>query len=144
MEPEELLNENSGKDKESPLLSLEVDLKFFNESIREVAIEIMVEGLSQYPIFIAHQHELEAAIEELRAYRDDERGNVEPRDEIAVDEPAGDARRQRREKADGPWQAGAGGDEAKRRRAKPHDRGKRQVDLAGDDDEGQRQRDDSV
>jgi len=59
MEPEELLNENTGKDKESPLLSLEVDLKFFNESIREVAIEIMVEGLSKYPIFIAHQHELD-------------------------------------------------------------------------------------
>lgn len=58
MEPEELLNENNGKDKESPLLSLEVDLKLFNESIREVAIEIMVEGLSKYPIFIAHQHEL--------------------------------------------------------------------------------------
>ena len=58
MEPEELLNENSGKDKQSPLLSLEVDLKFFNESIREVAVEIMVEGLSQYPIFIAHQHDL--------------------------------------------------------------------------------------
>src|ERR1700761_8589429 len=58
MDPEELLNENSGKDKKSPLLSLEVDLKFFNESIREVAVEIMVEGLSQYPIFIAHQHEL--------------------------------------------------------------------------------------
>jgi hypothetical protein len=58
MDPEELLNENSGKDKQSPLLSLEVDLKFFNESIREVAVEIMVEGLSQYPIFIAHQHDL--------------------------------------------------------------------------------------
>lgn len=59
MEPEELLNENNGKDKQSPLLSLEVELKLFNESIREVAIEIMVEGLSQYPIFIAHQHELD-------------------------------------------------------------------------------------
>jgi len=58
MEPEELLNENNGKDKESPLLSLEVDLKLFNESLREVAIEIMVEGLSLYPIFIAHQHEV--------------------------------------------------------------------------------------
>src|SRR6201994_3251285 len=62
MEPEELLNEDKrsgGAKKESPLVSLEKDLKFFNESIREVAIEIMVEGLSQYPIFIAHQHELE-------------------------------------------------------------------------------------
>jgi hypothetical protein len=61
MEPEELLNEdkhNEGPAKESPLVSLEKDLKFFNESIREVAVEIMVEGLSKYPIFIAHQHEL--------------------------------------------------------------------------------------
>ena len=60
MEPEELLNEekNSGEKKESPLVSLEKDLKFFNESIREVAVEIMVEGLSKYPIFIAHQHEI--------------------------------------------------------------------------------------
>jgi len=62
MEPEELLNENRDNGgepkKESPLLSLEKDLKFFNESIREVAVEIMVEGLSSYPIFIAHQHEL--------------------------------------------------------------------------------------
>jgi hypothetical protein len=61
MEPEELLNEDKssgGAKKESPLVSLEKDLKFFNESIREVAVEIMVEGLSRYPIFIAHQHEL--------------------------------------------------------------------------------------
>lgn len=62
MEPEELLNENrdnnGGAKKDSPLLSLEKDLKFFNESIREVAVEIMVEGLSSYPIFIAHQHEV--------------------------------------------------------------------------------------
>jgi len=61
MEPEELLNEdknNEGAAKESPLVSLEKDLKFFNESIREVAVEIMVEGVSNYPIFIAHQHEL--------------------------------------------------------------------------------------
>ncbi len=62
MEPEELLNEersnNEGPKKESPLVSLEPDLKLFNESIREVSVEIMVEGLSRYPIFIAHQHEL--------------------------------------------------------------------------------------
>lgn len=62
MQPEELFNEDSrhGDEpkKESPLLSLEKDLKFFNESIHEVAIEIMVEGLTNYPIFIAHQHEL--------------------------------------------------------------------------------------
>lgn len=58
MDPEELLNEHSNeeKKKESPLLSLERDLRVYNESIREVAIEIMVEGLSNYPIFIAYQH----------------------------------------------------------------------------------------
>jgi hypothetical protein len=62
MEPEELLNEgNRGENKpaaDSPLLSLQRDLKGFSESIREVAVEIMVEGLSKYPIFIAHQHEI--------------------------------------------------------------------------------------
>jgi hypothetical protein len=62
MDPEELLNEKGGEQdkvkKESPLLSLERDLKFFNESIHEVAIEIMAEGISASPIFIAHQHEL--------------------------------------------------------------------------------------
>ncbi|MDB5288077.1 MAG: hypothetical protein JWR05_3026 [Mucilaginibacter sp.] len=62
MDPEELLNERGGEQdkakKESPLLSLERDLKFFNESIHEVAIEIMAEGISASPIFIAHQHEL--------------------------------------------------------------------------------------
>jgi hypothetical protein len=69
MEPEELLNDNNGKDKESPLLSLEIDLKLFNESIREVAIEIMVEGLSSYPIFVAHQHEV--ALGEMILDKDD-------------------------------------------------------------------------
>jgi hypothetical protein len=61
MKPEELLNDrNEPKipEVESPLISLERDLKFFNDSIREVAAEIMVEGLSNYPIFIAHQHVL--------------------------------------------------------------------------------------
>ena len=62
MNPEELLNtpnESSQPAAESPLISLERDLKFFNDSIREVATEIMVEGLSNYPIFLAHQHELQ-------------------------------------------------------------------------------------
>jgi hypothetical protein len=60
MDPEELLNENSPEEtkKESPLVSLEKDLKFYSESLHEVAVEIMVEGLSLYPIFIAHQHEV--------------------------------------------------------------------------------------
>ena len=61
MNPEELLNNPTEPNQpaaESPLVSLERDLKFFNDSIREVSTEIMVEGLSNYPIFIAHQHEL--------------------------------------------------------------------------------------
>ncbi|AMR30304.1 hypothetical protein A0256_02170 [Mucilaginibacter sp. PAMC 26640] len=62
MDPEELLNETGGEPnkakKESPLVSLERDLKLFNESIREVAVEIMLEGLSLHPIFVAHQHEI--------------------------------------------------------------------------------------
>lgn len=64
MESEELLNnfgeKGSGekKPKASPLVSLEKDLAFYADSIKEVAIEIMVEGISTYPIFIAHQHEV--------------------------------------------------------------------------------------
>ena len=62
MNPEDLLNEGAGQQQEpaaqSPLLSLEHDLKAFNDAIREVAVEIIVEGLSKYPIFIAHQHDL--------------------------------------------------------------------------------------
>lgn len=63
MEIKDLLNpdensEENKKEKESPLKSLELDLKFYNESIKEVAIEIMLEGISEYPIFVAHQHEV--------------------------------------------------------------------------------------
>jgi len=65
MESEELLggvNPNGGEQREekkqSPLLSLEKDLAFYAESIKEVAVEIMVEGISASPIFIAHQHEV--------------------------------------------------------------------------------------
>lgn len=60
MDPEELLNENSQEEtkKESPLVSLEKDLKLYSESMHEVSLEIMVEGLSRYPIFVAHQHEV--------------------------------------------------------------------------------------
>lgn len=65
MESEELLgnlssDENGApkKEKKSPLVSLEKDLTFYADSIKEVAVEIMVEGISTYPIFIAHQHEV--------------------------------------------------------------------------------------
>lgn len=60
MNPEELLDQNGGQQPapESPLLSLKRDLEFYKDTLREVAIEIMVEGLSAYPIFVAHQHEV--------------------------------------------------------------------------------------
>ncbi|HEY0056462.1 MAG TPA: hypothetical protein VGB63_13995 [Pedobacter sp.] len=62
MEIKDLINQPEGEDsssqKESPLKSLESDLKLYNESIKEIATEIMVEGLSEYPIFIAHQHQV--------------------------------------------------------------------------------------
>lgn len=61
MEIRDLVNpegENAPEQKISPLKSLESDLKFYSESLKEISAEIMVEGLSQYPIFVAHQHEV--------------------------------------------------------------------------------------
>ncbi len=62
MELQDLLSAQAGDDgqpkKESPLKSLKTDLDFYSESIKEIAVEIMAEGLSAYPIFIAHQHEV--------------------------------------------------------------------------------------
>jgi len=49
MEPE--------KPKESPLKSLETDLLFYEDPIREVSKDIRKSGLSKFPIFVAHQHE---------------------------------------------------------------------------------------
>ena len=63
MDLQDLLQPNTGDGeqdtpKESPLKSLKKDLDFYSESMKEVAIEIMAEGLSAYPIFVAHQHEV--------------------------------------------------------------------------------------
>lgn len=70
MEPEDLLNDsNSQKKNDSPLKSLETDLRLYSESIREIAVEIMVEGLSPHPIFVAHQHEV--ALGEMILNKDD-------------------------------------------------------------------------
>lgn len=46
------------KKKESPLKGLQIDLDFYSDSLKEVAVEIDVEGLSSFPIFVAHQHEM--------------------------------------------------------------------------------------
>ncbi|WP_158797818.1 hypothetical protein [Pedobacter sp. L105] len=62
MDIEELLPQQpeGGKDdkKVSPLVSLEKDLELYKESIKEIAIEIIAEGISKHPIFVAHQHEV--------------------------------------------------------------------------------------
>lgn len=42
----------------SYLNTLRLDLNFFKDSIREVSRDIVSEGYSQYPIFIAHQAEV--------------------------------------------------------------------------------------
>jgi hypothetical protein len=61
MDIEELLpqqpeGDKKNKKQESPLVSLEKDLDLYADSIREVAIDIIMEGISTHPIFIAHQH----------------------------------------------------------------------------------------
>lgn len=62
MEISDLINQPDGEgttpQKESPLKSLEADLKLYSESIQEISTEILNEGLSEYPIFVAHQHEV--------------------------------------------------------------------------------------
>ncbi|MBL4716672.1 MAG: hypothetical protein COC01_00955 [Bacteroidetes bacterium] len=43
----------------SPILeSIKKDITVYKDSIKEVASEILKEGLSEYPIFVAHQHEV--------------------------------------------------------------------------------------
>ncbi|WDF69153.1 hypothetical protein PQ465_01940 [Sphingobacterium oryzagri] len=49
---------NGEETQQSPLKSLKVDLDFYKESIKEVATDMMAEGYTLYPIFIAHQHEV--------------------------------------------------------------------------------------
>lgn len=63
MNPEELLNPEGGentnqKPQESPLLLLKKDLDLYKDTLRQVGLDIRLEGLSEQPIFIAHQHEV--------------------------------------------------------------------------------------
>ena len=63
MDLQDLLNKQpegeGNKKSESPLLSLKRDLDFYKESIQEVSVEMMAEGYTLYPIFVAHQHQVE-------------------------------------------------------------------------------------
>ncbi|MEA3495007.1 MAG: hypothetical protein U9R42_03120, partial [Bacteroidota bacterium] len=45
-------------DAQEILKNLEKDLKYYNDSIKEVAYEVLSSKISKYPIFIAHQHEV--------------------------------------------------------------------------------------
>ncbi|MFD2966914.1 hypothetical protein [Sphingobacterium bambusae] len=61
MNIEDLMARDAGADDQSspsPLKSLKLDLDFYKESIKEVATDMMAEGYTLYPIFIAHQHEV--------------------------------------------------------------------------------------
>ena len=58
MEPKDLFENGSEKPKESPLKSLETDLILYSETLKEIALEILAEKLSEFPIFIAHQHQV--------------------------------------------------------------------------------------
>jgi hypothetical protein len=73
MDIEELLPQQpdggSNEKKTSPLISLEKDLDLYAESIKEIAIEIIAEGISHYPVFIAHQHTV--SIGEMILNKDD-------------------------------------------------------------------------
>lgn len=62
MNLEELFKSQPEQDKaqqpdHSLIKSLELDLKFYNDAIKEVALDILENALSEYPIFIAHQHQ---------------------------------------------------------------------------------------
>lgn len=43
---------------ERELKSLKDDVRFFAAQLKEVAADVMQEGYSQYPVFVAHQHEV--------------------------------------------------------------------------------------
>lgn len=51
---------NDGQEaaKPSPLQSLKLDLDFYSDSIKEISTEMVAEGYTLFPIFVAHQHEV--------------------------------------------------------------------------------------
>lgn len=62
-QPGENGDQNSAKQDNSPLVSLKKDLDFYKESIQEVSAELIAEGFTLYPIFVAHR--LEVSLGEL-------------------------------------------------------------------------------
>ncbi len=47
---------NTTQHPNSPLISLQTDLKLLSDSLKEISAEIMEAGLTKYPIFLAHRH----------------------------------------------------------------------------------------
>ncbi len=43
---------------EKELESLKADVTFFSEQLKEVAADVIAEGFSKFPVFVAHQHEV--------------------------------------------------------------------------------------
>lgn len=61
MHIEDLFEHSEGgskKSTQSPLKSLETDLILYSDTLKEIALEILNSSISNYPIFIAHQHEV--------------------------------------------------------------------------------------
>ncbi|NQD71037.1 hypothetical protein HP439_09935 [Sphingobacterium shayense] len=62
MDIEDLISGGASRENEkgvkSPLKSLKLDLDFYADSIKEVSNELIAEGYTKYPIFVAHQHEI--------------------------------------------------------------------------------------
>ncbi|MFZ4862289.1 hypothetical protein ACL9RF_08890 [Sphingobacterium sp. Mn56C] len=51
-------DDGKANEKPSPLQSLKLDLDFYSESIKEISTEMVAEGYTLFPIFVAHQHEV--------------------------------------------------------------------------------------
>lgn len=49
---------DQGTKKPSPLQNLKIDLDFYSESIKEISTEMLTEGYTLFPIFVATQHEV--------------------------------------------------------------------------------------
>ncbi len=47
--------DEGGKEGQSPLVSLKKDLEFYKDAIKEVSTELVTEGYTLFPIFVAHQ-----------------------------------------------------------------------------------------
>ena len=43
---------------EKELESLKADVTHFSEQLKEVAADVIAEGFSKFPVFVAHQHEV--------------------------------------------------------------------------------------